>query len=227
MVKMHRNNRIGENFPLKTLIFHQFSVYNVGMEIWRFIKNRWRLSLFVAFICIVCVIFFNLMWGDPNLATAMVAFATLLLAFVAAMSIDTIRAQDKLRRKEALLNDIIEWATDVIECEVESPFSALQTGVKDERVLMALLNLSLLSKYRVVGARSEYAEGIALTFGKSLQSAVKKITDELAATVEFLQKHLDSATAEEIRKHRESLVLSALAVIREATQIKTKDTGWG
>ena len=195
------------------------------MEIWRCIKNRWRLSLFAVFICTVGVVFFNLMWGDQNLAMAMVAFATLLLAFVAAMSIDITRVQDKRRRKEALLNDIIEWAIDVIECRTESPISVLQTRVTDERLLITLSLFSLLSEYRAVDARSEYVEGIALTFGKSLQSAVKKATDELAATVDFLQEHIKSATTEEIRKHRESLELSALAVIREATQIKTKDTG--
>jgi hypothetical protein len=140
--------------------------------------------------------------------------------------IQTQRLQ-KRERRERLLNEIIEWAVDVLECEAEvsTPIATLQAGVTDQSVISAFGHLSLFLKYRNVDARSEYVMQIALQFEEVLQSVLNKAADELSATIKFLHEHLDTATGEEIRKHRESLELSALAVIKEATKIKTRDIG--
>jgi hypothetical protein len=131
----------------------------------------------------------------------------------------------KRERKERLLNEIIEWAVDVLECEPEVSTDSLQAGVTDQSVVVAFIRVDLFLKYRKVDARSEYVRRIALNFEKGLQSAVKKATGELDTTVEFLRAHLDIATTQEVRDYRESLELSALAVIKEATNIKARDIG--
>lgn len=138
--------------------------------------------------------------------------------------IQTHRLQ-KRERKERLLDNIIEWAVDMLECEPEVSSEPLRAGVTDQSVVVAFMHLDLLLKYRKVDARSAYVRQIALNFEKDLQSAVNNAADKLNAIIELLREHLRTVTEEEIREHRESLELSALAVIKETTKIKTGDIG--
>lgn len=159
------------------------------------------------------------------ISAILIGGGTLFLGVMALLTIRQTRSIQKAERRERLLDEIIEWAVDMLECEAEVSTAPLQAGVTDQNVLAAFMRLSLLLKYRNVDARSEYVRQIALHFEEELQFAVKKATDELNATVEFLSEHLDTATTQKVRDYRESLELSALAVIKEATKIKTRDMG--
>ena len=78
-----------------------------------FIERNWRTLLFGIIGGVVAVVFVEMLRGDVNLATAMVAFGTLILAIVTAMAIDSSRAMERRNKKERLLNEIIEWATEI------------------------------------------------------------------------------------------------------------------
>jgi uncharacterized membrane protein YfcA len=91
-----------------------------------FIKRNWRTLLFSIIGGVVGVVFVEMLREDVNLATAMVAFGTLILAIVTAMAIDSSRAIEKRRRQEELakerrnrderlLNEIIEWAIEIVK----------------------------------------------------------------------------------------------------------------
>ena len=180
------------------------------------------------------------MWGDPNLATAMVAFATLLLAFVAAMSIDATRAQDKRRRKEALLNEIIEWAMDAAKCE--APIGATATvaitdAQADRRVVSSHLS-ELASICSDVILRGQYISQIASNskFGKDLQQVIAKLIGDLEARITLLGRCNNALRATmpnefndaqiKAREHWLQQVRESIhKVIEEATKIKTKDIG--
>lgn len=124
-------------------------------------------------------------------------------------------------RRERLLNEITEWAVDVLRCEpeVSTPF---QAGVKDERSILPVINVDLLTKYRKAAARSEYIRQVALNFEKDLQSAAKKAFDELSNTIEFLSRHATKATVQEVGNYRLRLVLSTKALIKKVAKLKTQ-----
>jgi hypothetical protein len=203
------------------------------------VSMKWlpRLILAVSIFFALLTIFVAVILWDPDwspfqptvgtniaiFATLCMVLATLFLAYTAAKTIESSTEQEKRRRKDALLNEIIEWAVDVLECETEVSLAPIQAGVTDQNVLRGFARLNLLFKYRSADARSEYMINIAQVFEKDLQSAVAKATGELAITLEFLSEHLETATTEEVRAQREDLERFTLAVIKEASKIKTKD----
>jgi hypothetical protein len=208
--------------------------YNGDMKNW---LKKFGVAILFAILTIFLVIWLSytifILQRDSQLAEAYTAVSTLILASVTAflafftyLSVKSGYDREKRDRKERLLNEIIEWAIDVNKCELELSIAPVQTGITDQSLLAEFTFLNLLLKYRNVDARSEYVKQIASNFGKVLQVAAEKTTSELAATEELLLEHpLDATITQQIRDHRESLELLAIAVIKEATKIKTGDIG--
>lgn len=157
-------------------------------------------------------------WAVPLSAGAM-----FLLALAAFWAIRQNYSLNKRARRERLLNEIIAWATNILESEIEVPSAPLQAGLTDQNVLTDLMRLDLLLKYRKVDARSEYSVHIASNFEGALRSAVNGTADNLNALMELLRERLETTTEEDIRELREILELSALAVIEEAAKLKARD----
>lgn len=210
---------------------------------WSFLKKQVSIESFVLAIIVIiaiAIIFVVIMIFIPQISDKLfprlrenvsavsmgtMVFATLILAYATFRIITSDREQEKRDRKERWLNEIIGWAENTLECETEvsTSIASLQAGVTDRSSLTKLIHLDLFLKYRNVNARSEYVRQLALNFETDLQSAVKKATGELYAIIEFLEEHPTTATPQEVRDYRKSLELSALAVIKEATKIKTRD----
>ena len=203
----------------------------------RFKKDELRKARLGFLFIVGLVVLFLIVWSLSLVINVAVisAFVTILLAifaFAAIWNTSSIYrhsrkeqlAKEKRDRRERLLNEIIEWAVDVLECgpEVSNASLPLQAGARDQSIVVSFIHVDLLLKYRKVDARSEYVRQITLSFEKGLQSAVKKATDELYAVIEFLREHLDIATTQEVRDYRDSLIQSALAVVKEAARIKKK-----
>ena len=176
------------------------------------------------------------MWGDPNLSYAMVAIGTLLLAAVTAFSIDNTRQQEKRRIKENLLNEIIEWATNIAKCESESEMTAIPAselrgvgkGTQEQIVgyVHRVERANLMLRYQAADARSEYIKAIASKFEHNLHSAARQTANKLAKYITLLRKNLEGqATEEECGKQWHSLIKTALDVTKKAAKIKTSDIG--
>lgn len=157
------------------------------------------------------------------ISAILIGGGTLFLGIMAWRSIRQTRNIQKSERRERLLNEIIEWGKNMLESELSA--APLQAGLKDPKTLIKLVYFDLLVKYRKVNARSEYSIHIASNFKGALQSTVNKAADKLRAIIKLLMEHFDTVTEREIRELRESLETSALAVIEEATKIKTRDIG--
>ena len=83
---------------------------------------------------------------------------------------------------------------------------------------------SLVLKYKSVDARTEYVKGIASTFGKSLESAVEIVSQQLTKVIKFVLSHPpDERSYDMVGGYTKPLSTSTVALIKTATKIKTEE----
>ena len=150
------------------------------------------------------------------------AIATFSLAGAAFWAIWQTRKLQERERTDRLLNEIIEWAQDILECvpEVIIP----PTSIKSKDTMLGLILINLVSKYKNVDARTEYVKGIASIFGESLKPAVEIVGQQLSEVIKFVLSHPpDERSYDMVGGYLEPLSTSTVALIKTATKIKTKD----
>lgn len=185
--------------------------YNVGMS---FIERNWRTLLFGIIGGIVGIVFLEMLQGDEKLATAFVAFGTLILAIVTAMTIDAGRAREKRDKEERLLNEIVEWALEATKTAIFR-----QTIISHE-----LRNTRLKYKYSI--SRGKYIERIVLSSFPSLLSLFKSTLSVLDRALLITQKFAERNTDKmDLLDCEEQVAASVERLIKEAARIKTKDIG--
>ena len=209
-----------------------------------FIKRNWRTLLFSIIGGVVAVVFVEMLRGDVNLATAMVAFGTLILAIVTAMAIDSSRAMEKRNRKERLLNEIIEWAENISKCGIQpgielyldyriaGAYNYITTEIEDdkgksEKVIAAEIKhrKQLLSQYLGYSKKNKYLCKIAPKINK-LDNDMREVVKNLEDQIELLRKSLldiENTTTTDISLQMDKLVKSTENLIEQATDLKTKD----
>ena len=101
-----------------------------------------------------------------------------------------IKRIQKKERRQRLLNEIIEWSKDVINCTSELNIPLVR-GV-DRTTMLIYGRSNLYFKYRSVNARSSYVREIAAIFGVNLSSAVISVTSKIGEFIEILQASIDS-----------------------------------
>lgn len=176
---------------------------------WQSIKNRGLLLLFIAFVTVIGIVFFAILRTDPNLATATVAFGTLLLAIVTAISIDNSRAiarrrreeelqKEKRDKQEQLLNEIIKWAIDVHNCSfgVTVTIDPQLEAKKQSKLRVG----NRVLRYQALSARAEYIEAIAKVFEQKLPNAISLVTSHLETVRETLMERLENFEDTDIKK---------------------------
>jgi len=189
-------------------------------------KKIWTLLLsgvfFFAFIALVTIFL-----KDQNLASAMAALGTLVVALVAALTILNTNEQARRHRKEDLLKEIIEWPEAIISSGFEpgGPKHRPATSY-DEHLRLSALELS--RRLDLSEAKSQYMSDITFIFfkqEKDLQKSVMEVGRLLAEHINLLEgvfKDEVSMTAEEIGKKREVLTQAARDAIREAVRVLNK-----
>ncbi len=183
----------------------------------------------------VGVVFVQMLREDVNLATAMVAFGTLILAIVAAMAIDSSRAIEKRRReeelakeerdrKERLLNEIIEWAEDVARLNFKI-YNFIEAQIAKESWVESSIG-EIVSQFQVVEAKGDYINTIVLSSFKGkgeLLSAVKAVNKEIRELVDISMKRLDGKVATEaVTEHMNLLRSKITELLKETAKIKTE-----
>ena len=168
-------------------------------------------------------------WAMTLSATVM-----LLLAGAAVWAIMDNRHARIVDRKERLLNEIIQWATDVRKCESLSqlpvlPILDFKTAgqqlanalvLHTNRVTIANLGL----RYQAIDARSEdmkiVAKKLDKSLGSNLHSAVHRTAKKLDKNLEMIDKLLKGEiTEQEYKEHWLSLVKSAKALAKKAVNL--------
>lgn len=188
-----------------------------------------------------------------DLADVFTAWATIVLAGIAALSFEEsrrLRKQYKEReerdRKERLLNEIIQWAIDVSNCEFMTDVSDLREiaskyiGTKEEgnirqkdtnfkRELKAAMIVdmgNILIRYRAFKVRNLYIVDVADTFGGDLKKATELLCIHVQAhtrLLEKLQDQYDELHEERVNKHSPYLEQYALDATKEAVKLKRRN----
>ncbi|MBA7486912.1 hypothetical protein ES707_22474 [subsurface metagenome] len=132
----------------------------------------------------------------------------------------------KRERREKLLNEIIEWATDVASCGIE-PTSPEVEEVTDAEALTFLSNqVKKLGTLQLLRARSEKIKEISLNIGSAMTNTVDEVTRNLKNQLSSLYgfKHDPGPLIiREVVQNNALLYSSAVKLIQEATRFKTKD----
>jgi hypothetical protein len=161
-------------------------------------------------------------WSTPLGALATLAAVIVALGLGVASIIQTQRLQ-KIERRERLLNEIIEWATDVGKPKYFLNFFSLISGTINEKDQIYTAQLGQASNTDTLVMRGKYISKIALIFTQDLIIAVENIRHDLEEHAKLITDWIDGkVTSGAIGEHDYALSQSSNKVIEEATKIKIK-----
>lgn len=151
------------------------------------------------------------------------AIATVVLACVAVWSILQTRGIQKSEKRRTLLNGIIDWAVDVIDCDrvVSIPYFTDNIDVKE----MELDNVrSMLIGCKAVDARREYVINASAVFGEDLHSAVIQVTETLVQYIQFLNECISGHQIDDrvLSEWKQALHKYARTLVQKAVKIGAK-----
>ena len=84
---------------------------------WSIIKKYWKQVCVITVLVVIGILFYLTLKENTEASGAIIAFGTLILALVTALSILNAVDREKSDRKERLLNEIIDWAEDMANIE--------------------------------------------------------------------------------------------------------------
>ena len=203
-------------------------------------KKYWRqYAIALVFFCIA-VVFLIILMRNTNLANAIVAFGTLILALITTFSIINANDQARRDRRERWINEIIEWAINIINwrSENKSVFRDI-TSIKspeEQRLHKYAHIIELKETLAGMRGRNQYAEKITLKLSASLHVAVEKLIKGVEEYILMLETWLYAIDANITQADDKSYASRANAserqvgeladkVIEEAAKIKTRNIG--
>jgi len=165
-----------------------------------------------------------------DLVLSVLTFVAILIALsIGVANMLQTKSIQKMERKQRLLNEIIDWAKDVINCSSELNIPLVR-GV-DRTTMLIYGRSNLYFKHRSVNARSSYVEKIAAIFGMDLPFTVASVTSKLGEFIKILEANINSLEKsgtedEEAAKDCElKLYNLTRALIEKVTEIKTTEEG--
>ena len=157
------------------------------------------IGLIVAIFSLVLILVLSRFSG---LVEVFIAWATLMLAFAVFITIQHSNEQERRRRKEGRLSEIMEWVDGVLKyCAI---YSQDLKNANSYEFLAAVTELKL---------KIEYITSVAEEFGASLVDPLKKVTDLFA-------KIFDKLGGEEVR--RENLEAHCIEVKKAIASLWNK-----
>jgi gas vesicle protein len=168
--------------------------------------------------------FYQVLKSDPSTRDAILAFATVIMAFTAFWAIQKADIREKQERKERLLNEIIEWAEDVARLNFKI-FNFVEAQISEESWVESSIG-GIVSQFQVVEAKGVYINSIAISSFKKdikLSKAVKAVNKEIRELVDASAKRIDKEiTSEEVQNHMNLLRVKILDLFKEVAKIKTE-----
>jgi hypothetical protein len=174
-------------------------------KIWANVRKFWKQYLVPVLLTIIGIVFYLALEANSKAAEAIVAFGTLILALVTALSILNSNEQEKRHReeelarenrekKERLLNEIIEWAIAVTNCNMEAnPMSVSQTsGTSKEREFHHATLCDFANRLQAMRGRSLKIKSItSLTQFHQHQSLNEKVSELIIILEGYIKSILD------------------------------------
>lgn len=207
--------------------------YNEGMKSW-LKKFRYTIlwALLGIFIGVWLVFTTVLLWGDEQLSNAYIAIGTLILAsatavlaFFSWLNIKSGYDREKRDRKERQLNEIIAWATQILECGRDPATIGQKLNLTGESLASFEFNLDITvqSAFNVLSWR-------AVHIGFLAQHSIgdKDLSDAVESTRILVRQHsklLSLASSRKIKgraavgRHRKKVDNNAKKVIELAVKL--------
>ena len=162
------------------------------------------------------------------------------------MTIRQTRDMQKSEKRERLLNEIIEWATNITKYRFGKACKELlqvtdSSGKTSHRKSLQFVHADIVEikeTFVGLGGQSRYISEIALTFGVDLHKATKVVTEKIDEYVNYLEDWQD-ALADDIAKQKKHVDVegrvskadkiglqmdkSAIKLMEEVAKIKAKD----
>ncbi len=167
------------------------------------------------------------------IAAILVGGGTLFLGIMAWRNIRQTRSIQKSEKRERLLNEIIDWATEVADIGFEESIISLpdaRDGSVDQydmqKMILSKLS-SVYSKCKAIESRSTYISFISQKFDKELHKYVSDVYFKIDNLEKLLAKSIEEDKGISI-PHGDELIkvkTSAHKLIEEATKIKIRDIG--
>lgn len=159
---------------------------------------------------------------------------TLLLALAAFWAIWQNYQFHKRERNERLLNEIIEWVTELPKFLITMKFEFIQADNEEKLRLYLFARFAQdLNNLNAFIGRYVYILNISSSFDSKLQLAVQKLIEDILSYRDFFNKWFKILENNSFDPKREdfdkavevenTINTSALDVIQEATKIKTRD----
>jgi len=209
---------------------------------WSPLKTRkyWKQYAIALIFFFVALAFIFLLMQNASLANATVAFGTLILALITAISIINANDQSKRDRKERWINEIIEWAIKLINWRSENKgvfrdISRIRSH-KEQRLHKSAHIIELREALAGTHGRNQYAQRIALKISPSLYGPVDRLVKGVEDYIKLLDdwQHAidtdislvdDKGYAEKANTAERFIGELADKVIEEAARIKTRGIG--
>jgi len=166
-----------------------------------------------------------------NLIVAiLVGGGTITLAVMTWKAIGQTRAIQKSERRERLLNEIIEWAVDILKFSPmpKQTIFALKLKKEEPKVedVIMLWQVSLSEFLLPIISKGAYINRISESLGKNMCAATNKASLYLGNIIEYINKlEATYSSLEALTKPNEELHNAAVQIIEEATKIKTRGIG--
>ena len=185
----------------------------------------------------VFAIFVFLHANIADLADVFTAWATIVLAGIAALSFEEsrrLRKQYKEReewdRKERLLNEISEWAIDIYKCNFGREITRVGEG-EIEKIEHEMISLgNLLMEHQALSARGERIKVIANGLknkDKGLESTVDSLTKCINkvrnAIIKCMEDINNEANSVDLREKQDELDKAAIKLIKLTAEIGIDD----
>lgn len=193
----------------------------------KIVNPETRRYLIILFFVIFVTSFIETLRRDLNLASALVAFGTLILAAITAWSILSGREKEDRDRKERLLDEIIKWAESITAFSSDADidlYLKLQAagGISErEREIERSHRAELLSIALAINKRATYMKIVADDIKVALNKALIEVVENLNSTIEVLREGIiNKVTTTKVGLSTQALSESANKLIEEATDAK-------
>jgi len=107
------------------------------------------------------------------IAAILVGGGTLFLGIMAWRTIRQTRSIQKAEKWDRLLNEIIEWATDIIECCREFEVPLVGNGITNRDSLLRRIESNRVTKLNTMISRSKYLSEIAFKLNTKLKDDIE------------------------------------------------------
>ncbi len=195
---------------------------------WKYVI--WRASPLFLIIMLVSYFAGN---GWSAIPSALVAWGTILLAFATFQLVQTVTKQEKQRRgdeqarekrdrKDRLLNEIIEWAEDILKCRptLDITNRINLEALPSQQMLEMFLVDSTRWGFNAIKAEGIYIRRIASRFKRDLQDAVDVVSEKLVSQTKLLEQIPGGkSTLSDAAKNRELLNESAIDLMDKAVNL--------